>query len=210
MHLRNSRAALPRSFRLAVLAVCIAFSLAPTEALCGTQLPTGAAAVPPAGFLGFCVRHLRECATKSAEAEVVELTPARERELREVQQSVNASIRPVEDPTHSWEYSTDGTGDCNRFALAKLRDLLARGWPRSSLLLATAVTERGEGHLVLVARTDRGDIVLDNRLGHPAPWSELPYRWVSVQSPQSPVQWLAVLNRPPAAPNTAGAVQGSP
>jgi len=43
-------------------------------------------------------------------------------------------------------------GDCNNYALEKRRELIALGWPRAALLLAAAVTETGEGHLVLVAR----------------------------------------------------------
>ena len=165
-------------------------------ALAWTQMPTGAAAVPPAGFLGFCAKHLPECLSRSQEAAVVELTEDQSRAIEAVQGAVNASITPRLDPAHTWDYSTDGTGDCNKYALTKRRELIARGIPRSALLLATAKTERDEGHLVLVVRTDRGDLVLDNRVPHVVDWSVLPYRWVSVQSPQSPVRWVSILSQP--------------
>jgi len=121
-----------------------------------------------------------------------------------VQAAINAAIVPRDDPAHRWDYPTDGTGDCNRYALAKRRELIARGWPRETVLLATAITETGEGHLVLVARTVRGDLVLDNRLTPVADWSVLPYRWVSIQSPQSPVPWLSVVNPPIATADASG------
>jgi predicted transglutaminase-like cysteine proteinase len=174
-----------------------AIGLAATNpANAGTYMQTGTAAIPPAGFISFCVKHLQDCIAKPREASVVELTDANRRTLETVQYDINTSIQPREDPTHAWEYPTDGTGDCNKYALAKRRDLIAQGLPRDTLLLATAVTERGEGHLVLVVHTDKGDMVLDNRLPKVVDWSTLPYRWVSVQSQQSPVRWLSVLSRP--------------
>lgn len=175
----------------------------------GSYLPTGTAAVPPAGFLGFCARHLQDCISKAQEPASVELTDARRRLLEAVQNDVNASIKPRVDPTHTWDYPTDGTGDCNKYALTKRRDLIAIGWPRNALLLATATTERGEGHLVLVARTDRGDIVLDNRVEQVVDWSALPYHWNSVQSQQSPVRWVSILSAPIATADASPSVQSA-
>ncbi|HVM77676.1 MAG TPA: transglutaminase-like cysteine peptidase [Stellaceae bacterium] len=168
----------------------------------GTRMETAAPAVPPAGFLGFCLKHLPDCTGRTSGGGV-ELTPERLRLLQSVQAQVNAAIAPCEDPTHSWDYPTDGTGDCNRYALEKRRELIERGWPRGSALLATAITETGEDHLVVVARTDRGDLVLDNRVAPVVDWAELPYRWISIQSDRSPVQWLSVVSSPAAAGGTS-------
>jgi predicted transglutaminase-like cysteine proteinase len=194
---------------LAVALLSIIGAAAINPALAGTYMATGAPAVPPAGFIGFCVKHLQDCIAKPQEAAVVELTDAKRRALEAVQYNINTSIRPREDATHAWEYPTDGTGDCNKYALSKRRDLIAQGWPRDTLLLATAVTERGEGHLVLVVHTDKGDLVLDNRLPQVVDWSTLPYHWVSVQTQQSPVRWVSVLSRPIATAD-AGPVLRSP
>jgi predicted transglutaminase-like cysteine proteinase len=133
---------------------------------------------------------------KGRPATRVELTAERRRALDAVQAGVNAAIQPRLEETHGWDYPTDGTGDCNKFALEKRRELIAQGWPPEALLLTTATTERGEGHLVLVARTDQGDLVLDNRLAPVVDWTVLPYRWISIQSQQSPVQWVSILSRP--------------
>jgi len=191
--------------RLAIFAFIGLLSVGPANA--GTYLPTGAPAVPPAGFLGFCVRHLPDCIAKPQEATSIELTDAQRRTLETVQFKINASIRPREDSDHAWEYPTDGTGDCNKFALSKRRELIALGWPRNILLLATATTERGEGHLVLVVRTDRGDLVLDNRVSQVVDWSALPYRWISVQSQQSPVRWVSILSQPIATADASAAMR---
>jgi len=185
---------------LRICAVLLAFAVlalanaAPASA--GTWMTTGQPAIPPAGFLGFCIHHLPECRSQPGAAEPVELTDERRHDLDVVQADINGSIKPREDATHAWEYSTDGYGDCNKFALGKRRELVEHGWPRQSLLLATATTERGEGHLVLVVHTTKGDFVLDNRVNRVVDWTYLPYRWVSVQSPSSPVKWLSVLAQP--------------
>lgn len=168
-------------------------ALAPVRA--GTPMPTGAAVMPPGGFIFFCVKHLQDC-SGLAQPVVVELTSARREQLDAVQSRVNAAIEWRDDPAHVWDYPTAGYGDCNKFALEKRRELIAMGWPRQALLLTTAFTERGEGHLVLVARTSDGDLVLDNRLARVVDWSRLPYRWVAQQNPASPAEWVAVGSAP--------------
>src|SRR5262249_45590921 len=127
-------------------------------------MATGADVVPPAGFLGFCVKHISECVGTATAPVIVDLTAEREHEPDDVQAEINSSNEPAEDPGPGWDYPVHGQGDCNKFALAKRRSLIEHGWPRGALLLTTAITEHGEGHLVLVVRTNRGDLVLDNRL----------------------------------------------
>jgi predicted transglutaminase-like cysteine proteinase len=63
------------------------------------------------------------------------------------------------------------------------------------VLLAAAMTETGEGHLVLVVSTGQGEFVLDNRQTDVVEWSRLPYRWLSRQSQVNPASWLSVLPR---------------
>ena len=181
---------------LAILVLGAASLGASLPAQAGAPIATGAAAIPPAGFLGFCVRHLKDCMGRSEHPAALELTDERRRELDSVQAKINAAITPREDPAHVWDYSTDGYGDCNKFALTKRKELIGLGWPRETLLLATAFTEGGEGHLVLVAHTTQGDLVLDNRLAPVVDWTALPYRWVSIQSPRSPVQWVSIVTHP--------------
>jgi predicted transglutaminase-like cysteine proteinase len=187
-----------KPFKLALFLCASLFSIGIniTPAAAWTQMPTGAPAIPPAGFLGFCARHLPECLGKPQGPATIELTDGTRQALEAVQTRINSAIIPREDPSHAWDYSTDGMGDCNKYALTKRRDLIAQGFPRSALLLATATTERGEGHLVLLVRTSRGDLVLDNRVPHVVDWTALPYRWVSIQSQDSPVRWVSVLSQP--------------
>lgn len=180
-------------FRLLPAIVVGVAALASAGAYAGAPIPTGAPAIPPAGFLGFCIHHLRDCVGRTQASSPVAMSTAKWRQIDEVQGDVNAAIRPRQMNPRVWDYAADGSGDCNTFALTKRRELIARGWPKEDLLLVTAVTERGEGHLVLVAHTDQGDLVLDNRVTRVVDWTRLPYRWISIQSPESPAKWLSIV-----------------
>ena len=177
------------TFAAALLGLLAASTL---PARAGSAIATGPAVVPPSGFIHFCVKHAEECLLNGQDATRIELTTARQAELRDVQARVNGAIEPRENATHVWEYARDGRGDCNTFALTKRRALIALGWPEETLLLAAVYTEHNEGHLVLVARTSQGDLVLDNRLPRIVEWTVLPYRWVSMQSQASPARWVRV------------------
>jgi predicted transglutaminase-like cysteine proteinase len=187
------RAIVKYKLRAAVILLGICTGLPPSPATAGTTIATGAAVVPPSGFIHFCVKHADECLVSGRGTAAVELTAARRAELDAVQSRTNAEIEPREDPRHVWEYADAGRGDCNTFALTKRRALVALGWPEETLLLAAVYTEQDEGHLILVVRTDQGDLVLDNRLPSVVDWHRLPYRWVSMQSQASPARWLRVV-----------------
>src|SRR5947209_2999061 len=117
------------------------------------HMATGDLAVAPRGFIGFCMKYQAECKTTAPEAVAVDLTEDRLQQLEFVQDKVNRLVRPRANPVHVWDYPTDGYGDCNKYAIAKRAELIALGWPRAALLLAAAMTEGGEGHLVLVVTT---------------------------------------------------------
>lgn len=159
------------------------------------QMATGGEMVPPAGYAGFCSKYLFECFKILKGPVAVELTAARRDQLETVQTKVNAAIQPTFDPNYVWDYPVDGQGDCNKFALAKRRELLEQGWPRESLLLTVVYTETNEAHLVLVATTSQGDMVLDNRFADVKEWRQLPYRWVERQSAAVNGRWLAIVDQ---------------
>ena len=50
----------------------------------------------------------------------------------------------------------------------------------------------GEGHLVLVVPTDRGDFVLDNLRSSIIRWDTLPYQWLKTMSPENPLFWRRI------------------
>lgn len=156
-------------------------------------MPLGAPSPPPIGLIGFCLKYLTECAPPAPGAAVVALDGQRLQQLEQVQAKVNAAIAPRDVPGHAWDYPINGTGECNEYAIEKRRELIELGWPREALLLTAALTERGEGHLVLVARTTGGDLVLDNRVDAVTDWSNLPYHWISQQTATNLTQWVSLI-----------------
>jgi len=112
-----------------------------------------------------------------------------------VNAAINGSIVPKRNTEgfagKGWQLSPK-TGDCNDYAVTKRHELLALGWPSRTLLLAEVVTTWGEHHLVLVVRTRQGDIVADNLSQDLKPWTRTPYRWIRIQSPETPGFWSSL------------------
>lgn len=71
-------------------------------------------------------------------------------------------------------------GDCEDYALAKRNALLKSGWSMSDVNFVVCVTETGEGHGVLLVKTDKGNYILDNRYDWPMLPKSLPYTWKSI------------------------------
>jgi predicted transglutaminase-like cysteine proteinase len=153
---------------------------------------TGDSVAPPPGFILFCLNNLDECKSALRQPQVVVLTDALRDQLNDVQWSLNHSIEPRENPQHLWVYPVDGSGDCNTYTMAKRKALIDLGWPSSSLLMAAAWTETHEAHLVLIVRTNAGDLVLDNRTPAVVDWKSLPYQWIARQTGQNPAIWVKI------------------
>lgn len=79
--------------------------------------------------------------------------------------------------------------DCNDYARATAARLAAAGdHPR----YAAALTETGEGHMVVTLDTPRGTLVYDNRYRLPQPWRHLPYTWLEVSAPDDATIWYKI------------------
>ena len=161
------------------------------------SMAVGAKVMPPIGFIEFCIRYPGECSEVTAMPRPVTLTPQRLTELDRVQWEVNRQVRPREDldqygKAEYWNYP-GRFGDCEDYALEKRRRLIALGWPKSALLLASAENDDGDMHLVLVAVTSKGDYVLDNRYRRALPWDSVPYKWFKRQSQHKESTWVTIL-----------------
>ena len=154
-------------------------------------------ALPPMAHSVFCFHYQQDCKVRKMafRSRKYELTPVRWQELVVINNKVNRSIRPERSTRglagEKWIVAPQ-SGDCNDYAVTKQHELLARGWPSRTLLLAEVVTHWGEHHLILVVRTGGGDFVLDSLTQTIRPWSKAPYRRVRVQSPQNPRAWSTV------------------
>lgn len=143
------------------------------------RISTAGKAPPPLGLQLFCLQAPRLCAGTAAE---VRLDSAVERLLQSVNSSVNSSIQPRRRSSEIWELGAR-SGDCKDYAMNKRAELIARGLPAGALRLAVGLTSRGEGHAVLVVRTNKGDYVLDNLTNEIKPVGRTGHRLLSISSP---------------------------
>jgi predicted transglutaminase-like cysteine proteinase len=174
------------------LAVAASLSACAITPPAPTEMPIGAATVQPIGAMLFCKANAGECADKAPAITRVEMTDQRLDQLRAVQEEVNRRINPTGGVEVAWHYAANGRGTCVQYAMEKRRELIGLGWPAAALQLATVTTRRGEGHLVLVAATTQGELVLDNLRHDVTPWQVLPYRWIARQQGASLAQWVSI------------------
>ena len=197
----------------AVLAVLATILIAYAQAACVDQLALVDAAAPlrlrlprirldepmlaPFAHVRFCLEYPKECRKSSImfRSGRVKLTPQRILELVAVNARVNSAIKP--DPNvasvadEHWQLAPR-SGNCHDYAVTKRHDLIARGWPARSLLLAEVITKWGKHHLVLVVRTSTIDLVSDSLTAEIKSWTEAGYKWVRIQTPQNPIFWARV------------------
>src|SRR5688572_6660197 len=182
-------------------------ALATMLAVAGMSVGTGSAsardlsiritgpASPPVGYLSFCRTFPGECTSHGAEA-AEPLTSTTWFALNDVNRMVNAAVAPATDldfyRTEEFWTLPGSHGDCEDYVLLKRKWLVERGWSTSALLVTVVFDEVGDGHAVLLARTDRGDFVLDNKTDEIRAWHETAYRFVKRQSVRDPNRWVAL------------------
>ncbi|WP_196258726.1 transglutaminase-like cysteine peptidase [Pelagibacterium limicola] len=152
----------------------------------------------PVGHAEYCVRLPHECQPLEKVANIA-LTDALWRDLQEVNNHYNTTITAASDRDiygvdEFWTYPSRGYGDCEDFALAKRAALIERGWPASTLLISVVMQPNGEGHAVLMVRTDRGDLILDNQESLIKVWTDTPYTFLKRQSQAHAGQWVDILD----------------
>ena len=175
-----------------------------------TALPTSTSklagrgqANPTPASIDFCRRMPTECKIDPAEPAVIALTPDVWQTLVAVNRAVNKRIKPITDLKHwgvidRWDFPDDGLGDCEDYQILKRKLLADRGLPRRAMRMTVVRDGKGEGHAVLMIRTDRGDFILDNQRAAILPWKGTRYvfvkregqtsqAWVSLETDVSPV-----------------------
>jgi predicted transglutaminase-like cysteine proteinase len=154
----------------------------------------------PMAHTRFCMDYPEECKARKIafRSGRVKLTPQRLEDLVAINAQVNSMIKPERNVLgvagERWLVAPS-FGDCNDYAVTKRHELIARGWPAQSLLLAEVVTNWGEHHLVVVVRTKTGDLVIDNLNANIKPWTRTNYTWVRIQTPSNPMFWAKVGDR---------------
>ncbi|MBD2745508.1 transglutaminase-like cysteine peptidase [Microvirga sp. BT688] len=161
-------------------------------------LSSGQAGPTPA-WIAFCRQMPVECAHDPSEPAVIALNQETWKLLVDVNERVNATILPVTDQDHwgvadRWDYPDDGIGDCEDIQILKRRMLIQAGLPRRALRMTVVIDELGAGHAVLMARTNRGDYILDNKRAAVLSWQETGYRYVKREGTES-AAWVWLGNQ---------------
>ena len=160
-----------------------------------SYISDGAKTSKPYGHVAYCAANPAECrAKKSSNPEA--MTASRLAMMQKINIRINQSIKPVSDIQSAgvadvWSASAK-SGDCEDYALAKRRKLINAGFKPANLRLAMTRIPSGIAHLVLVVRTDRGDMVLDNLKNDIRPWNRTGYRFIKVQASGGSSEWVSV------------------
>ena len=109
---------------------------------------------------------------------------------------MNRQIKPATDAEHwgvvdSWDFPGDSKGDCEDYQLLKRKMLVDAGLPRRAIRMTVVIDEEGQGHAVMMVRTDRGDFVLDNKRDAVLTWEKTQYTYIKRES-QAGVGWVSL------------------
>lgn len=140
----------------------------------------------PQSFQIFCMFNPNECLPGGASK--VALTQDVIDVLVKVNARVNRSIRPkLDGAVQIWRVNPSA-GDCKSYTISKRSQLIEAGIPSSALRIAYVKTRDGQDHAVLVVKTNRGDLTLDNMTGEIVQFRQSGYRVVSM-SGADPRRW---------------------
>ena len=191
-----------RVLRISLLGLTLVLGGAATQAQTLASLPSSqpidknGSARPVAAWTQFCERQPQECRIDVSEPTHIELTPQVWRAIVAVNRRVNTRIKPLTDKEHwgvvdSWDFPDDGYGDCEDYQLLKRKTLVERGLSRRAMRMTVVIDEHGEGHAVLMVRTDRGDFILDNKTNAVLPWNQTGYIFVKREG-QDGAAWASL------------------
>ncbi len=136
----------------------------------------------PPGFVDFCERNSTHPACMSQGSCTVDMTPDMAATLAAINKNINDNNTYAYDSEkygrlEQWEEmpQSGGVGDCEDFALAKMRACLDAGIPACALKLATGETSTGDGHAWLEVQTSDVPVALDLNFSQPQDANSLPY-----------------------------------
>ncbi|MBM6596001.1 transglutaminase-like cysteine peptidase [Microvirga pudoricolor] len=162
----------------------------------GQPIQNSGTAKPILGWVKFCEKNPAECAVNSNEPRIITLTSQVWNAIVSVNKRVNAEVKPVTDQDHLgvvdyWSFPIDGKGDCEDYQLLKRKLLADLGLPRRAMRMTVVIDELGEGHAVLMVRTDKGDYILDNKTSAVLSWDQTGYAYVKRES-QEASAWVSL------------------
>ncbi len=172
---------------VAALALASHAQAAPVNSMLRFSAPkTAAASTPPLQFALFCMNNPADC--KSGGKSRLTMTDALSSKLERVNKEVNRQIAFRSDRSDVWSANVT-KGDCEDYVLTKRRRLMQLGVSPSALRIAVVRNSKGEGHAILVVKTDKGEMVLDNARDRIVQSRSTGYKWISMSS-ANPQKWV--------------------
>ena len=192
---------------VAIAAFVGLLAFGPDQARAQTQmlaaLPTATAPAeasgqtrPVQGWIRLCEQDPQECAVRLDQPQTITLTRQTWQLIVSVNAKVNTTIKPLTDEDHwgvadVWSLPTDGYGDCEDYPASQAQASRRSRPAERALLMTVVIDEKGEGHAVLMARTDRGDLILDNKVSAVLPWPQTGYIYVKREGQDGPA-WTSL------------------
>lgn len=157
-------------------------------------LPTKVVVSAPQGANSLCDAYEWACAKGNRG---VSIDKAALDIVNQVNRKANRTVRAISDQqqyrtAERWALPSKRGGDCEDYALYKKLELIKAGFAADQLLIATVLDRRGGSHAVLVLRTGKQDLVLDNLTNTIKPWQKTGYTFLRLQNPENPRQWVSV------------------
>jgi predicted transglutaminase-like cysteine proteinase len=158
------------------------------------QMPIRQSTSAPSGASGLCSKYPWACAKTG---HVIAIDAQAMQIADQINSFANRTVRPISDQSQyasaeRWALPTARGGDCEDYALLKKQQLIKAGFAPEQLLVATVLDRSRNSHAVLVLRTGRQDLVLDNMASRIKPWRETGYSFMRLQDPRDPSRWVAV------------------
>lgn len=120
-------------------------------------------------------------------------------DLQRINTLVNTNTDYMTDAAHYdvpeyWEAvgAENRRGDCEDYALAKLKALRGLGWRKEDLNIAYCKDQTGANHAVLIARLGDVDYCLDNQRLNVTAWTLVPYDWQSMTRNGNFLDWVEI------------------
>jgi len=180
-------------FKRTIISALLLAAVTPPMAAANSFIETGKALPrPPSAYIDMCLREPNSIACHNPDLSTGTNTAIN---LWMLNKQINNQIQPIEDIDNYGisDYWTTGrtTGDCEDYVFAKREALIKRGFDANRLSLAV-VMYNGEGHAVLVVRTDQADVVLDNVTDSIKTWNKTNYKFLWMQQFGDPNTWKVV------------------
>lgn len=186
---RPQRGSTPRRGTNFIKSLIIAFGLSVSAASASDFIPLKVNTVPPKGAIDLCEKYSWACENIKGYRDNIDIVQRTNRQINQA--------NPIEDIdqygiSEYWSLLSTKGGDCEDYALSKMKMLIDLGFDSNSLFMAVVLDTKDEPHAVLVWRTETGDYVLDNLTNKIKHWKKTKYFFIAVQNPSDKTKWNIV------------------